>query len=154
MGYLLLITGTMVAVILLFHAPLLSLFLGRNVAAIAAAWHMQLLASWSFMLFGGTMILFGVMRANGVVVRPLLILIFTLFAVRLGFYHLGYPHIGADALWLSFPAGSAAAFLLAGLVYWQGGWRKAKLLVPVNEEECRESVNAESEPAGRIVPAG
>ena len=154
MGYLFLITGTMVAVILLFHAPLLSLFLGRNDAAIAAAWHMQLLASWSFMLFGGTMILFGVMRANGVVVRPLLILVFTLFAVRLGFYHLGYPHLGADALWLSFPAGSAAAFLLAGLVYLQGGWRKAKLLVPVNQEECRESVNAESEPAGRVVPAG
>ncbi|MFC3336785.1 MATE family efflux transporter [Flavobacterium palustre] len=56
MGYLLLITGTMVAVILLFHAPLLALFLGRNEAAIAAAWHMQLLASWSFVLFGGTMI--------------------------------------------------------------------------------------------------
>ncbi|WP_375196643.1 MATE family efflux transporter [Sphingobium sp.] len=154
MGYLLLITGFMVVVILLFHAPLLSLFLGRNHAAIEAAWHMQLLASWSFMLFGCTMILFGVMRANGVVVKPLLILIFTLFVVRLGFYHLGYPHLGADALWLSFPAGSIASFLLAGLVYWQGGWRKAKLLVPVNEEECRESINAESEPAGRIVPAG
>jgi putative MATE family efflux protein len=154
MGYLLLITGSMVVVILLFHAPLLSLFLGRNEAAIEAAWHMQLLASWSFMLFGCTMILFGVMRANGVVVKPLLILIFTLFVVRLGFYHLGYPRLGADALWLSFPAGSIASFLLAGLVYGQGGWRKARLLVPVNEEECRESINAESEPAGRIVPAG
>lgn len=154
MGYLLLITGTMVAVILLFHAPLLSLFLGRNEAAIDAAWHMQLLASWSFMLFGCTMILFGMMRANGVVVKPLLILIFTLFVVRLGFYHLGYPHLGVDALWLSFPAGSAAALLLAALVYMQGGWRRAKLLVPVHEEECRESVSAESEPAGRIAPAG
>ncbi|WP_242124797.1 MATE family efflux transporter [Sphingobium sp. Sx8-8] len=154
MGYLLLITGSMVAVILLFHAPLLSLFLGTNKAAVAAAWHMQLLVSWSFVLFGCTMILFGVMRANGVVVKPLLILIFTLFAVRLGFYHLGYPHLGADALWLSFPVGSATSFLLAALVYWKGGWRKAKLLVPVNEEECRESIQAESEPAGRIVPAG
>src|SRR3546814_15752125 len=86
--------------------------------------------------------LFGVMRANGVVVRPLLILVFTLFAVRLGFYHLGYPHLWADALWLSFPAGSASSFLLAGLVFLQGGWRKAKMLVPVDEEECRESINA------------
>ncbi|WP_313807784.1 MATE family efflux transporter [Sphingobium sp.] len=154
MGYLLLITGTMVAVILLFHTPLLSLFLDRNEAAIQAAWHMQLLASWSFMLFGCTMILFGVMRANGVVVKPLLILIFTLFVVRIGFYHLGYPHLGADALWLSFPAGSAASFLLAAAVYLRGGWRKAKLLAPVHEEECRESINAESEPAGRIAPAG
>jgi putative MATE family efflux protein len=154
MGYLLLITGTMVGVILLFHAPLLSLFLGSNQAAIDAAWHMQLLSSWSFMLFGCTMVLFGVMRANGVVMKPLLILLLTLFGVRLAFYHWGYPHWGADALWLSFPISSGSSLLLAALVYWQGGWRKAKLLVPVHEEECRESVNAESEPAGRLAPTG
>jgi len=154
LGYLLLITGAMIGVILLFHAPLLSLFLGGNEPAIDVAWHMQLLSSWSFMLFGCTMILFGVMRANGVVVRPLLILVFTLFGVRLAFYHFGYPHLGADALWLSFPASSASSFLLASLVYLHGGWRKAKLLVPVHEEECRESINAESEPAGRFAPAG
>jgi putative MATE family efflux protein len=154
LGYLLLITGAMIGVILLFHAQLLSLFLGRNEAAVEAAWHMQLLASWSFMFFGCTMILFGVMRANGVVVKPLLILIFTLFGVRLAFYHFGYPHFGADALWLSFPASSGSSLLLAALVYLHGGWRKAKLLVPVHEEECRESINAESEPAGRFAPAG
>ncbi|AMK17264.1 MULTISPECIES: MATE family efflux transporter [Sphingobium] len=154
LGYLLLITGAMIGVILLFHAPLLSLFLGRNQPAIDAAWHMQLLASWSFMLFGFTMILFGVMRANGVVVKPLLILIFTLLGVRLAFYHFGYPHLGSDALWLSFPVSSGSSLLLAGVVYLHGGWRKAKLLTPVHEEECRETISAESEPAGRLAPAG
>lgn len=154
LAYLLLMTGTMIGVILLFHAPLLSLFLGSNEAAIDAAWNMQLLATWSFLLFGSTMILFGVMRANGVVIMPLFILIFTLFGVRLGFYHFGYPYLGANALWLSFPVSSGSSFLIAGLAYLHGGWRKAKLLVPVHEEECRESINAESEPAGRFAPAG
>jgi len=154
MGFLLAVTSAMVVIILLFHEPLLSLFLGSNQPAIDAAWNMQLLASWSFMMFGCTMILFGVMRANGVVVAPLVILTFTLFAVRLGFYHLAYPTLGADALWLSFPAGSAASRLLAWAVSAQGGWRKAKRLVPVNVEECREAVNSETEPAGRIAPVG
>lgn len=153
-GYQLLITGTMVAVMLIFHAPLLGLFLGDNDAVIAEAWHMQLRVSWSFLAFGCTITLFGVMRANGVVIKPLLILIFTLFAVRIGFYYLAYPRIGADALWFSFPAGSFASLLLAFLVYAHGGWRKAKLLVPVHEEECRESVNSDAEPAGRIAPTG
>lgn len=153
-SYLLAITGTMIVIILLFHASLLSLFLGSNQAAIDAAWNMQLLASWSFMIFGVTMILFGVMRANGVVVAPLIILTFTLFGVRLGFYELGYPVLGADALWLSFPVGSGVALLLAWAVYARGGWRKARLMVPVHEEECREAVNSESEPAGRIAPVG
>ena len=153
-GYQLLITGTMVAVMLTFHQPLLGLFLGGNDAVIAEAWHMQLRVSWSFLAFGCTMILFGVMRANGVVIKPLIILIFTLFVVRLGFYYLAYPGIGADALWFSFPVGSFVSLLLASLVYAHGGWRKAKLLVPVHEEECRETVNSEAEPAGRIAPTG
>ncbi|BAV64821.1 MATE family efflux transporter [Sphingobium cloacae] len=154
MLYLLAITGAMIVIILLFHEPLLALFLGHNEAASAAAWEMQLRASWSFMLFGLAMILFGVMRANGVVVRPLLILIFTLFGVRLGFYYWAYPHIGAHALWYSFSVGSAASMVLAAALYLHGGWRKAKLIVPLHEEECRESVHAESEPAGRIAPVG
>ena len=154
LGYLLAVTSAMVAVILLFHEPLLALFLGNNQAAIEAAWTMQLLASWSFIFFGCTMILFGVMRANGVVLAPLLILIFTLFAVRLGFYYLAYPVVDANALWLSFPAGSLTALLLASAVYLHGGWRKAKLMAPVHAEQCRESVNSETEPAGRIAPVG
>jgi len=153
-GYQLLITGTMVAVMLTFHQPLLGLFLGDNDAVIAEAWHMQLRVSWSFLAFGCTMILFGVMRANGVVIKPLIILIFTLFVVRIGFYYLAYPRIGADALWFSFPVGSFVSLLLASLVYAHGGWRKAKLLVPVHEEECRETVNSDAEPAGRIAPTG
>lgn len=153
-GYQLLITGTMVAVMLVFHKPLLALFLGDNGPAIAEAWHMQLRVSWSFIAFGCTMILFGVMRANGVVVKPLLILIFTLFVVRIGVYYLGYPVIGVDALWFSFPVGSFFSLLLAFLVYIHGGWRQAKLLVPVHEEECRETVNSDAEPAGRIAPTG
>lgn len=154
LGYQLAITGSMIVVILLFHAPLLSLFLGANQAAIDAAWHMQLTVSWSFLMFGCTMIFFGVMRANGVVVPPLVILTFTLFVVRIGFYYLAYPSLGANALWFSFPVSSLTAVLLACLVYVQGGWRKARLLVPVHEEECREAVNSEAEPTGRIAPAG
>lgn len=153
-GYQLLITGSMVAVMLTAHEPLLALFLGDNPLVSAEAWHMQLRVSWSFIAFGCTMILFGVMRANGVVVKPLLILIFTLFVVRLGFYHFAYPALGADALWFSFPAGSFMSLTLAFLVYAQGGWRKARLMVPVHAEECRETVQSDSEPAGRITPTG
>lgn len=153
-GYLLLVTGAMVVVMLLFDRALLGLFLGSGSPAIGAAQHMQLLASSSFILFGCSMILFGVMRANGVVVAPLLILIVCLYPVRLGFYELGYSYLGADALWLSYPVSSACTLALAAALYLHGGWRKAKLLVQPHEEECRESVNAEAEPVGRIVPAG
>ncbi|CAN5147236.1 MATE family efflux transporter [soil metagenome] len=149
-----LITGGMITVLLLFDRPALALFLGSGSPAIEVARHMQYLASWSFLLFGLATVLFGTMRANGYVLAPLLILIVALYPVRLGFYHFAYPYLGADALWLSFPVGSMVSFSLALTVYLQGGWKKARLVMPPHEEECRESLNAESEPAGRMSPTG
>ncbi|HEX7742044.1 MAG TPA: MATE family efflux transporter, partial [Sphingobium sp.] len=152
--YLLGFTGVMVALMLWFHHPLLALFLGGSSPAIPMAWHMQLIASWSFILFGGAMIYFGVMRANGVVIMPLIIMIISLFFARLGFYLIAYPRLGADALWWSFPVGSATALVLAATVYYRGAWRKARLMVPPTDEECVETANSEAEPTGRIVPVG
>ncbi|MDF0543681.1 MATE family efflux transporter [Sphingobium sp. H39-3-25] len=148
------VTGVVIALILLFDRPVLALFLGAGSPAIDIARHMQFLASWSFLLFGISMVFFGIMRANGVVLAPLFVLAFAMFPVRLGFYHFAYPFLGADALWLAFPVGSLVATTSAFALYAQGSWRKAKLLVPPHEEECREAVNSESDPAGRMAPTG
>jgi putative MATE family efflux protein len=153
-GFHLLVTGIAVALILLFDRPVLALFLGAGSPAIDIARHIQFLATWSFLIFGISMVFFGIMRANGVVVAPLLILTFSMFPVRLGFYHFAYPTIGADALWLAFPVGSGIAVILAYAVYAQGGWRRAAAMAIPGVEECRETVNSEAEPAGRIAPTG
>lgn len=150
----LVMTGSLIGLILAFDRPVLELFLGSDSAAIDVARHMQFLASWSFLLFGLTMVLFGTMRSNGVVIAPLIILIVALYPVRIGFYWLAYPVLGADAIWLSFPVGSVISLLLAGGVYLHGGWRKTKMLNVPNEEECREGTNAAIEPAGRMAPTG
>ena len=144
----------MIALFILFHQPLLELFLGAHSPAIPVAWRIQLLSNGSFVLFGCSLVYFGVMRANGAVLWPLLILTFALFPVRLTFYHLTYGVLGADALWLSFPLGAFVTLLFAVLYYRRGGWRKVRLLVPPNEVECREAINADSEAAGRISPTG
>ncbi|MDX3910198.1 MAG: MATE family efflux transporter [Sphingobium sp.] len=154
MAFNVLMTGSLIILMLAFDRPALALFLGSGSPAIDLARHMQFLASWSFLLFGLTMVLFGTMRANGVVFTPLLILIAALYPVRLGFYHLAYPTLGADAIWLSFPVGSITSFILAGIYYLQGSWRATKLLVPPDEEECREQTNAATEPTGRMAPTG
>jgi Na+-driven multidrug efflux pump len=120
----LVMTGALIAILLLFDRPALGLFLGSDSPAVEVARHIQYLASWSFLMFGVTMVLFGAMRANGVVIAPLIILAFTLYPVRLGVYWLLYPHIGADAIWISFPISMGVSMLLAGAVYRFGGWQK------------------------------
>ena len=147
------ITGVMVAMVLLFDRAILALFVGGDSPAVPIARHINLLATWGFILFGGTMVLFGVVRANGAVWAPLAILAISMFPVRLGVAFALAPMLGADALWWSFPFGSATNVALAALYYWKGNWRRGALLVP-RAPECEERSHADIEPAGVLKPAG
>ncbi len=118
-----LLTGILIGVLLLFDRPALSLFLGDGSPAVEIARRIQLIASWSYLLFGVTMVLFGVMRAYGAVMIPLVTLAVALYPARLGALHLLYPLMGADAIWLSFPIGSLVSLVMA-LAFWRwGNWR-------------------------------
>ena len=145
------ITGTLTLLLLGFDRPVLSLFLGPTSPAVDAARHIQFLASWSYILFGMTIVLFGTMRAGGVVLAPILVLGIAMYPVRLGFYAAAYPALGPDALWLSFPVGSAAAVLMATIAYRRPGWRqKARV---VDQDECSEETQADGDCTRRMAPA-
>ncbi|OYZ41061.1 MAG: MATE family efflux transporter [Novosphingobium sp. 16-62-11] len=144
------LTGLLCAAILLFDRPALELFLGADSPAVDEARHIQFLASWSYVLFGITMVLFGTMRAGGVVWTPLIVLGIAMYPVRLGFYYAFYPTLGADALWLAFPVSSAVAVALSVYAYRQPQWRESARAVPA--EECEEETHADADPAGRMAP--
>jgi putative MATE family efflux protein len=151
--YNLLITGVLVLLLIVFDRAALALFLGGDSPALPIAQHIQLLATWSFLLFGVTMILFGTVRANGAVVGPLIILFIGLYPVRLGFALGAYGWLGADSIWLSFTIGSVANLALAAAYYLHGGWRKARMQAPPAREELVEEAQADTEPGGRISPS-
>lgn len=145
------ITGTLTLLLLGFDRPVLTLFLGATSPAVDAARHIQFLASWSYILFGVTIVLFGTMRAGGVVIAPIVVLGIAMYPVRLGFYYLAYPALGPDALWLAFPVGSAAAVLMTTIAYRRPGWRAQSRMV--DQTECSEETHADGESAGRMAPA-
>jgi Na+-driven multidrug efflux pump len=111
-------------------------------------------ASWSFILFGVTMVLFGTVRANGAVVGPLVILAIGLFPVRFGIVFALRHWFGSDALWISFPASSFVNMAMAVAFYLHGGWRKGRMHVAAPLKECVEEAIASAEPGGRMNPAG
>ncbi|MBN2972165.1 MATE family efflux transporter [Roseomonas aeriglobus] len=147
------LTGAMVAVTTVFDRAVLGLFLGQDSPAMPIAEHIQLVAAWGFVLFGATMVLFSTVRANGAVIAPLIMLFVSMYPVRLGFAALFLPAWGADALWWSFPAGSAANLVMAVAYYRFGNWRRGALLTP-EPEHCEEQSHADAEPAGRSHPTG
>jgi putative MATE family efflux protein len=152
--YNLIITGLLVALLAVADRPALALFLGGHSPALPIARHIQLLATWSFLLFGVTMVLFGTVRANGAVIGPLVILTIGLYPVRLGFALGLYPWLGADALWISFPVSSFANMAMAIAFYLHGGWRKGRMHVPISRDEAVEEAEANLEPGGRLNPSG
>ncbi|MDF8332724.1 MATE family efflux transporter [Novosphingobium cyanobacteriorum] len=145
------ITGAMTLLLLAFDRPVLELFLGQGSPSVDLARHIQFIASWSFVLFGVTIVLFGTMRAGGVVIAPLVVLAIAMYPGRIGFYWLAHPTLGADAIWLAFPIGSLIAATLATVAYRRPGWReKARA---VDEDECAEETRADGDCAGRMSPS-
>jgi putative MATE family efflux protein len=141
-------TGVLVLLVLAFDAQVLELFLGQGSAAIPIGRRIGLIATWSFVLFGATMVLFGTVRANGAVWAPLVILFVAMFPVRLGLALALRPTLGADALWWSFPAGSIVTLAGAALYYRYGAWRRGGPDLPATPDDRQPVV----EPAGGLTP--
>jgi putative MATE family efflux protein len=131
--YNVLLTGALVLFVTVIDRAAFALFLGDGSPAVDIARHIHLIASWSFILFGVAFVLSSVVRATGAVVPPLIFLFIAMWVVRLPFAALLSPRLGADAIWWSFPMGSAVSMLLLLAYYRFGGWRKARMLEPVAE---------------------
>jgi putative MATE family efflux protein len=144
------ITGAMALLLAVFDRSVMELFLGGQEQTVTLARNVQLLASWSFIMFGITIMLFGAMRAGGVVLVPLFVMGTALYPVRLGFYALAYPAIGADAIWLAYPVGSFAAVAMAAFAYRRPEWRKRAQMIP--SAGAPEETRADGDCAGRMAP--
>ncbi|HWW63999.1 MAG TPA: MATE family efflux transporter [Sphingomonadaceae bacterium] len=149
-----LLTGAMVVALTLVDRQVLGLFLPKGGDALPIARHIHLVVSWSFVLFGITLVLSGVVRANGAVLVPLMILFITAIPVRLGIAITFLPRFGADAIWWSFPAGSVASLVLTVAYYRWGKWRDIRLMAPIVAAESEERTLADGEPGGRLHPSG
>ncbi|MBS0591143.1 MAG: MATE family efflux transporter [Proteobacteria bacterium] len=127
-GFNFLLTGSLAVIVYLFNRGALNLFLPAAGGAIEIAQHINHIVVWSFILFGISFVLAGVVRSTGAVIPPLIILVIALWVVRIPFAYAFVHRWGADAVWWSFPLGSAVSMVLSALYYRYGGWRRARML--------------------------
>jgi MATE family, multidrug efflux pump len=128
--YSVLLTGSVVLVIEILDRHVFGLFLPADSNALAIASHMNRIVTGSFIFFGISVALFGVVRATGAVIAPLVALTISLLIVRFPLALLFLPHYHADAVWWSFPISSVVSCVLALLYYRYGGWRRARMTIP------------------------
>ena len=125
-----LMTATILIAITLFAGPLLSLFLPVGSPAIPIAIHINYIIGWSYLLMGVSMVVTFIVRANGAVIGPLIILVISGIGVRFAVGFGLYPRYGADAIWWAFIAAGTASFALSVAYYLHGGWKKLNILAP------------------------
>lgn len=125
------LTGSLLLVLILLNKIALGLFLPAG-PALDIAGHINVTSAWSFLFFGVSMVLFGVVRSTGAVMPPLIVLTFALWAVRIPIAVGFAPRFGADAIWWSFPIASGVSALLAIAYYRWGGWRRARMIAAPN----------------------
>ena len=121
------IGGVLILTVYLLDKHALGLFLPPNAAALDIASHINGIVLWSFVFFGTSMVLFGVVRATGAVVPPLIMLIISLWLIRVPFAYGMLDRWHADAIWWSFPIASLVSLSLSVSYYRLGGWRKVRL---------------------------
>jgi putative MATE family efflux protein len=122
-----LMAGALVAVITLFQVPLLGLFLPSGSPAIGIGAHISLLLNWTFILMGVSTIVTSVVRSNGAVMVPLIILFLTAVVLRFAIGFLGYPVWGADAIWAAFIAHVVVSTIWSLAYYRWGRWREKSI---------------------------
>jgi putative MATE family efflux protein len=122
-----LIGGSLIAIICLLNRHALGLFLPASGPALDISAHLNLIVIWSFALFGTSIVLFGVVRATGAVMPPLVMLVISLWLIRVPFAHWMLDRWQADAIWWSFPLSSMTSMLMSVAYYRFGGWRKVRL---------------------------
>ncbi|WP_420225094.1 MATE family efflux transporter [Pigmentiphaga litoralis] len=128
-GLNLVLTGALAGVLYVFNRHSLGIFLPEGTQAIAIAQHINLIVVWSFVAFGVTIVVFGVVRATGAVYAPLIILFVSIWLIRLPVASLLQERFGADAIWWSFPLGAMVSLVLAAGYYRFGGWRQSRMTV-------------------------
>jgi putative MATE family efflux protein len=127
-GFNFLLTGALIVPLILLDRTTLSWFLPATSPALEIARHLNHNAVWSFLFFGVTFVVAGVVRSTGAVIPPLLILGFALWGIRVPFAKWLQPELGVDAIWWSFPASAFVSMVVSLAYYRWGRWRQARML--------------------------
>jgi Na+-driven multidrug efflux pump len=124
------VTGTCAALIYLLGPIPLYPFLPFGSPTVPIALHIDRTVLWAFVIFNATFALTGIVRSTGAVWPPMIILVVSMWLIRVPFAHFMIPRYGAEAIWWSFPLGTITSSVLSVLYYKFGGWRKVRMIHP------------------------
>ena len=133
----LIIGGLLIVTVYLLAREILSLFVtDQNTIDIARG--LLSITLWSYLIFGTTIVLSGMMRSSGKVLFPTSISIFTIWGVEVPVaYVLSHGPLGLRGVWVAYPVAFVVALLLQSTYYFFF-WRRQPIRAlhadPVEDE--------------------
>ncbi|WP_293677341.1 MATE family efflux transporter [uncultured Phenylobacterium sp.] len=119
-----------VPIVLIYVADpwVLQAFLPGDSPSLPIAIHINSIVLWGFIPFGLAFVYSGIVRSTGAVWPPLLAMIIALWGVRVPLANYLAPSMGADSIWISYPAAAMVTLILAYAYFRWGGWRNSRML--------------------------
>jgi Na+-driven multidrug efflux pump len=127
------IGGILIAIVYLLGEPILSLFLA-DPKTLHIAYELLQITLWSYLIFGNTAVLSGVMRSSGTVLWPTLLSIVSIWGIEVPVaYVLSHGPLGLSGVWYAYPVAFICSLAFQATYYFVF-WRRRKitaLLPPV-----------------------
>ncbi|MBV8722809.1 MAG: MATE family efflux transporter [Candidatus Eremiobacteraeota bacterium] len=116
------IGGLLVGLCYAFAWVLLGWFIA-DVHTLDIAHELLMITLWSYLIFGNSAVLSGIMRGSGAVLWPTAIGIFAIWAVEVPAAWILMHRIGLDGVWLGYPLAYCAGLALQ-FCYYEFWWKK------------------------------
>ncbi|MDB5026476.1 MAG: efflux family protein [Candidatus Eremiobacteraeota bacterium] len=119
------ICGTLIAIVYVFDDAILSLFITDR-AVVATARDLLSITLWSYVIFGTSAVLSGLMRASGTVLWPTLLSVIAIWAVEVPVAYTLAPRLGLRGVWIAYPVAFCCGLVFQA-VYYYVFWRRKRL---------------------------
>ncbi len=128
------ISGAIIALCYIFSIDILGWFI-TDPGTVVIAHGLLMITLWSYLLFGNSSVLSGVMRGSGTVLWPTLFGIFAILCIEVPSAYSLMHHFGLSGIWMGYPI-SFAAILILQFQYYERIWKPrihAKMIAPLTE---------------------
>jgi Na+-driven multidrug efflux pump len=115
----------LIAICYAFSWPLLGLFL-TDLPTLQIARQLLMITLWSYLIFGNSAVLSGIMRSSGTVLWPTLLAVVSIWGVEVPAAYVLMRHFGLDGIWIAYPIAFVANLCFQSTYYFVF-WKKRQI---------------------------
>lgn len=118
------ITGALIVLGYLFARIILGLFTD-DLQTIDVAHELLVITLWSYLIFGTSVVMQGVMRSSGAVVWPTVLSVCAIWGIEVPTAYFLSQRIGVDGVWIGYPVAFIGGLALQ-ILYYAVFWRRSR----------------------------